>query len=76
MTLTGDERMWHDAGRQELHDIAKRWADKFSLGELVAFQSQYLDLETRKGISDEEWQSIDNRWKVATMAIEIREFGE
>jgi hypothetical protein len=76
MTLTADERMWLEATHDELYAIGGKWAARFSYEELRAFQAQYSEMEERTGLTNEEWQAIDNRWWASTFAISIQQFGK
>jgi hypothetical protein len=72
--MTSDQKRWAAATKDELEEIAKKWAKKYSLRTLRAFQESYLVLLT-KG-EDSDYRAYDNRWQAATLAINIKCFTE
>lgn len=70
-----DNTRWAESTEDQLRDIAKSWAKKMTTKQLRGFQNWYnkLFLQTEDEVTA---KSLNNRWQVATWAIDIREFGE
>jgi hypothetical protein len=59
---TGDERKWAATVDEGLQEIAKEWAERFTVPQLKAFQNQYLIGYTGilKSMTEPEFQSDKN----------------
>jgi hypothetical protein len=67
-----DTEKWANATDEEMQEIAKAWAHKYSIRTLRVFQLSYI--KNRKGSTDVQIKAMDNRWQVATWAIDYRAF--
>jgi len=54
--------------------IARDWARRFSYKQLRAFQAHYAEMSAKHQGDDMVYASFDNRWSVATLAIDIQAF--
>lgn len=60
---------WANTNDEDLYEIARKWAKKYNLSRLRAFQLDY-EKNYSKHIG------FTKLWQCATWAIDIREFGE
>jgi hypothetical protein len=74
--ITGDEKKWAESTDEQLRDIAKMWAKKFTHKELRAFQQAYVNYQEHPELTEDQHLAYDNMWQVATWAIGFRAFGE
>lgn len=66
---------WAVSTDEEIYEIAKNWAKRFTTVKLRAFQDYYRELGTKETI-ESRMIALDHLWQCATFAISIREFGK
>ena len=67
-----DTEKWANATQDELEKIAQAWAKRYTIRTLRVFQLAYT--KRHKGSTDVQLRAMDNRWQVATWAIDYRAF--
>lgn len=69
-----DAARWNSASDKALYVIAKKWAKKYTMKQLRAFQENYTILmKSLKGVARSE---MSKRWQCVTWAIDIKAFGK
>ena len=82
---TGDDKKWAESTDEQLLEIASKWAKKYVLRDLRAFQQSYVNHMATLGNQadsgqkteneiDIEYRSLQNRWQTATWAIDKKTF--
>jgi len=74
-----DVEKWAKSTNEEVYEIARNWAKKYTTKKLRGLQTsytEYIKME-ENGCNDSfTMKGLDNMWQCATWAIDIREFGE
>lgn len=63
---------WAETSDDRLYEIAKDWADQFTLSQLKEFQRSYLGSVHKSKICN-HIRGLQNMWQCATYAICIQE---
>lgn len=69
-----DLEKWANTNDNDLYDIAKTWAKRYTTKKLRGLQSFYT--ESLPVAKHEDKPGLQKMWQCATLAIDIREFGE
>jgi hypothetical protein len=65
---------WAETPDNELYEIAKDWASRFSLKKLKALQESY-NIYSGSPLTENNIHGLQNMWQCATYAVDIKEFG-